>query len=151
MNADPGLAMQRPAQSDTIPILNARMICASPSVAHVIRGGIQTRKASNIVVQAGGLPSFAPPRPHHRRRHPATSDEATRLTVSHGITGICEVVWGKGNALCRAGKLVEKAKSYRTLYISTVAYVTGVISVITRKLYDICSRMCLYVTELQLF
>ena len=134
---------------DTNPIQSRIVASRTRSVMLPIRGRYQTRKASINRLSAGGSPSFAPPRGHHRVPAPPPATAATRLDVSHGI--IACVRGEMGNALCRAGKRSEKAKWNRTISISTVAYATGVISVITRKLYDICSRMCLYVTELQLF
>jgi hypothetical protein len=120
MNADPGQAMQVPAQSDTIPILNAGSVSRTPSVEHDKRGGSQTRKASNIVVQEPGWPSFGPAPAHHRTAAPPAATATGRLDVSHGITRICGNRMGNGNALCRAGKLIEKAKGNRTISISTI-------------------------------
>jgi hypothetical protein len=109
MNANPGLAMQRPAQSDTIPILNAGSVSRTRSVMRVKRGGCQTPKASINRLTAGGSPSFGTRPAHHRVPAPPPAAATTRLPSSHGITGICEVVWGKGmkkgNAACAAGKL----------------------------------------------
>jgi hypothetical protein len=89
MNANPGLAMQVPAHSDTIPILNASFISRTPSVMRVIRGGCQTPKASINRLTAGGSPSFAPPRRHHPAGHPRPAAATQRLPSSHGITSAC--------------------------------------------------------------
>jgi hypothetical protein len=120
MKRDLGAALRPAAQSDTIPILNAGSVSRTPSVVHDKRGGCQTPKASNILLQSGGLPSFEEGRRHHRTPAHRPLHGDPRLPSSHGITGICEAVWGSGNALCRAGKRSEKAKRNRTISISTI-------------------------------
>jgi hypothetical protein len=96
MSVDPDPAMQVPAQSDTIPILNAGSVSRTPSVEHDKRGGCQTPKASDIVLPGPGWPSFGTAPAHHRTAAPPPAARRPRLTVSHGITSGCGFVIGMG-------------------------------------------------------
>jgi hypothetical protein len=85
MSVELAQSMQQPARSDTIPILNARMICASPSVMRDKRGGCQTRKASNIVLHEPGWPSFGPAPAHHPDAYHRLGTAHPRLPCQYGM------------------------------------------------------------------
>jgi hypothetical protein len=117
MKHDPGAALRPAAQSDTIPILNADLITRIRGVVRVRRGGCQTRKASDLIVLAGGSPSFGTAPAHHRTPAPRPLHGDQRLTVSHGITGICgnRMRYERGNAACAAERFLRRHGERSTL------------------------------------